>query len=278
MKYGYALFFLGILFLQTSPISASLRIVSLSPSLTQIVTQLYHKDALVGVCDTCLDDQDSKITRVGQSFKPNADKIRSLNPDMILGIASPKNPFIQALRVLPAQDLFFQSPQSPADLYEIVQILGNLLKEEKRAKKIVGQLKLSSEEFKKKQSSIKPRVLFIVAYPPLKGASNRTFIHHLITLAGGKNVLSNDAEKYPTLPHKYILKENPEIVFISDPSIAEIVKNRTSISTTRAYKTNFVISDLPYKYFLNPSLDFPEAIRALQSVFTRYTQSYYKNQ
>jgi len=76
---------LVILFLFVSTLWSSERIITLSPSLTEIVSALGHGKQLVGVSDySVYPEAVSKLPKVGGYSNPNLEKILSLNPTLVL--------------------------------------------------------------------------------------------------------------------------------------------------------------------------------------------------
>ena len=82
-----------------SPSAGGLRIVSLSPSVTEMLFLLGLNESVVGVTDHCdYPPEARRIERVGGLGKPSLEKLLSLAPDLIVGAGAERNDVLQALR------------------------------------------------------------------------------------------------------------------------------------------------------------------------------------
>src|SRR5690242_19154399 len=68
------------------------RIVSLAPSITEIVYALGEGDRLVGVCSQCnYPDAARRIPRVGGYMVPSVEAVLGARPDLVIAVPSPGN-------------------------------------------------------------------------------------------------------------------------------------------------------------------------------------------
>src|SRR5580704_1179435 len=72
------------LLLAASP--ASQRIVSMAPSLTDLVIELGAGDRLVGVSRFDVEPELRSVARVGGLYDPNLEAVVRLHPDLVLGL------------------------------------------------------------------------------------------------------------------------------------------------------------------------------------------------
>ncbi len=201
---------LGVLAQQYSVYA--IRIVSLSPSITEILKTLDAENTLVGVTHYC-QNLTSKPTRVGGVMNPNYETILALKPDCVL--ASPMTPpsVIQRLKEFKINVLVFK-------LETLQDILGSI----KNISKVVGREREGEcwlESFRHLQArvskqSFRPKVLVLYGLGSTCSAGQRNFIDDIIKLAGGNNLAhaQNISSEWPRLPMEFILHAAPDVIFV----------------------------------------------------------------
>ncbi|HWU36435.1 MAG TPA: helical backbone metal receptor, partial [Candidatus Acidoferrum sp.] len=86
-----------------------------------------------------------------------------------------------------------------------------------------------------------PSVLYLVWTDPLIAAGPTSYIHDLISMAGGENVVRDRSVPYPRLGWEEIVKAAPEVILVATdhdkvdvPSIGEGWKGWQSVPAVRA--------------------------------------------
>ena len=68
------------------------RIISLAPSITEILFALGVGDRVVGVSSYCdYPPEATRIERIGTFLQPNVERILTKHPDLVIGVPSPDN-------------------------------------------------------------------------------------------------------------------------------------------------------------------------------------------
>src|SRR5262245_14258885 len=74
------------------PASVARRVVSLAPSITEIVYALDAGDRLVGVCAQCnYPEAVARVPRVGGYLVPSVEAVLAATPDVVIAVPSPGN-------------------------------------------------------------------------------------------------------------------------------------------------------------------------------------------
>ena len=94
--------------------------------------------------------------------------------------------------------------------------VGELLGAEERAASVVGQMRarLQAVDAKVSQARSRPRVFFQIGVAPIVSIGSETFIHELITRAGGENVAAG-AVAYPRFGREQVIGLAPDIIIIT---------------------------------------------------------------
>lgn len=88
--------------------------------------------------------------------------------------------------------------------------------------------------------------------PNFIGVGNSSFIHDIITEAGGTNILSDVDDTYGYIDEELIINRAPEIIFLlkSGNITVQDIKNRKEWENIPAVKNNriYVIDDIPHSF------------------------------
>ena len=212
------------------------RIVSLTPSLTEVIYALEVDERLVGVTSFCRYPVEAQSkAKVGGLLNPNIEAILSLNPD--LAILTPENQGNRERLI----DLGIQVEVIPhhqlLDIPRSYRTLGKLLKIEGRAKKLADEFENQLLKFSQSVSQFKrPKVLICVGRSHNDGnlenlfvAGRKTFYHELIEKAGGVNVFPDSEVRYPTISLEGLLRLDPEVIIDLVPDIKSVGRDEESV-------------------------------------------------
>jgi iron complex transport system substrate-binding protein len=195
-----------------------LRLVSLAPSLTETVYALGRGDWLVGVTDICDYPAEARAKpKVGGIAAPSLERIVSLSPDLVLTTAegNSRNTLEQLERL--GIVTFALKPDSYAGVIESMRALGRLLGAEPVARQVVGEIQ---ERVRAVRSAVigrpRPRVLYLIWTEPLIAAGPATYIHGLLDLAGGENIVQGRTVPYPRLDWEQVIGGAPDIILVAD--------------------------------------------------------------
>ena len=193
------------------------RIVSLAPSITEIIFALNQESRLKGVTQFSDSPPEAvKLPSVGSYVHLDLEKIVALKPDLCIATKD-GNPIkiIERLENLNIP-IYVVNPKNLESIMKTMVGIGRLLNAEDRAKTIVEEMQSRVNHVKStvSKASGKPRVFFQIGISPLVSAGTPTHIHELISLAGGKNV-SEGPVPYPRYSHEQILILAPDVFIIS---------------------------------------------------------------
>lgn len=190
------------------------RIVSLVPSQTELLHYFGLEEQVVGITRFCVHPQKwhQGKTRVGGTKKVKIDRIRALNPDLI--IANKEENTQKDIEQLATEfPVWISDIRTIEDSYEMIHSLGELLQQKAKANQLIKQLQQNFSEIKALSIS-KKRVLYFIWKDPYMVAANNTFIHQVIQAIGWNNAVEN-SERYPQLTEEQIKSLNPELVLLS---------------------------------------------------------------
>jgi len=194
-----------------------LRLVSLSPSLTEIVYALGREDWLVGVTDFCDYPPAARgKPRVGGTITPNLERVLQVRPSLVLATAegNPRDLVGQLTRV--GIPIFALKPEGYAGILDSIRLLGRLLQAEAPAAALVRAMDEQAARIHRAVAGRpRPRVLYLVWSDPAIAAGPASFIHDLIRIAGGENVVREPTVPYPRVSLEEVVARAPEVILVA---------------------------------------------------------------
>lgn len=193
------------------------RIISLVPSVTEILFAIGAQDRLVGVTDFC--DYPAEARRkasVGGMLAPSVETMVALKPDLVVATTSGNRheTFDQLARLeIP---VFVVNPVTVADVLDLFSRLGRLTDHADAADRVVGVL---HERIRAVSARVagrpRPRVLYVLWPDPLIVPARGALVSELITLAGGDSVTADGGQGYPRYSMETALARNPEVIILA---------------------------------------------------------------
>lgn len=187
------------------------RIVSLVPSQTELLFDLGLANRVVGITKFCIHPNEwyrSKI-RIGGTKQVNFDRIKALQPDLIIGNKEENNrvDIEQLEQEFPVwmSDIF-----TVKDAFEMMLHLGKMTQTSVQADRIVKQVKDLILEL---PTTAPEKVLYLIWNNPIMVAGHNTFIDHIINLIGWKNACL--MERYPEVTIADIHQLQPTRILLS---------------------------------------------------------------
>ena len=198
------------------------RIVSLSPSVTEILFAINAGDQLVGREDnSTYPDQALDVTSVGSLYgELPSETILALEPDLVVAGEIINAEQVQALQAL-GLTVFWQSNPIDFDgLYKNITDLGTLSGHSKQSETLINDLESRVTAVTEKLSGVddKPKVFYEMdgtdpSNPWTSGSG--TFIDYIINMAGGTNVTS-DLVNYAQISTEDLITRNPDVILLGD--------------------------------------------------------------
>jgi iron complex transport system substrate-binding protein len=193
------------------------KIVSLAPSITETLCFLNLGERIVGVTQFSNYPEESKTkAKVGSYINLNVEKIVSLNPDLIIGIADGNKK--ESVDILEAfgYPVYAVNPRCVKDIFRTIENIGEITGSMDRARELVGELRNRMHMVETRTRGAKiPRVFFQIGINPLITVGKNTFHNDLTRMAGGVNISGEEKERYPRYSLENVLLKAPEVIIIS---------------------------------------------------------------
>ncbi len=242
--------------------AAPRRVVSLAPSITEMLVDLGAADRIVGVTRYDHDPAVARVPRVGGWTDPSLEALARLKPDLVL-LTRAQVPFVGPdleklglrYRALPAQTL--------EDILAGVDSLGRWLGLAETAEALKQALQDTLESYRLWGQQHPPvPVVFIVDRTPgtlqnLYAAGPGTFLHQLLEVVGFRNLIQKPG--YVPINVEFLVRLNP-------PVLLEMVQGKEVVHDQAWQQIGFQqrVVSVPAALFSHPSTRFPRMLQKLK--------------
>jgi iron complex transport system substrate-binding protein len=189
------------------------RIVSLAPSITEMLFSLGLDDQIVGVTEFCDYPAAAKSKpKVGYA-NPSVEMLVALRPELVLAPRDFLRPDLQAKLERLKITFFILEAQTLEDIPLQIQTLGKMFERSLRADEITQVMRRGMAGIRRKAETLAAkRVLYVLNSQPLITVGPGSFIHQMIGLVGGINIAAQAGIAYPRLSMEAVLREDPEVL------------------------------------------------------------------
>ncbi|MCW3086470.1 MAG: transporter substrate-binding protein [Bacteroidetes bacterium] len=225
------------------------RIISLVPSQTELLYDLGLRDEVVGITKFCVhpDEWFRTKTRVGGTKKYDFEKIKALQPDLIIGNKE-ENEKEQIEELMQHYNVWMSDIYTLKDALAMIASIGVLVGKNEAATNLKLEIEFkfhdflnfniqppSHTAFNPKSEILNPdlsgsshavfnpesqilnpkSVAYFIWRKPYMVAGHDTFINQMLNVCGFENVFTNRASRYPEITNEELISANPSIVLLS---------------------------------------------------------------
>ena len=233
------------------------RIISLAPSITEVLFSLGLGDRVVGVTRYCdYPPEALEKPKIGGYFDINYEAIITAAPDLVVLMKEHDKPR-EYLKRLGIETLTVDH-SSVDGIMESIRLIGEKTGTKKTADKILMETEKRIERVKAMTKDLnKPTVMVAVGRSLQTGAAGAVYISgrdgfydELISMAGGINAYAKDTLKFPALSAEGVARLNPQVIIemvpdVTDPQTDEKMLEKwrsipglTAVSKGRVYVLN----------------------------------------
>lgn len=190
------------------------RIISLVPSITELLFDLELDNKIVGITRFCIKPVNKvlQVSKIGGTKDINIDTVRGLKPDLIIANKE-ENSKEQILELSNDFDILLTDVNSYEGSLAMINNIGLITKTEEKANEIIDKINSEFANINTKLANI--TTAYFIWRNPYMTISGETFINSILSKIGCKNVFAEQAENYPVISEEEIIDANPEIVLLS---------------------------------------------------------------
>jgi vitamin B12 transport system substrate-binding protein len=218
---------LALLLLAVSgSVAAVERVVSLAPSLSEIVVELGSADLLVGVLDAGDRPAELKdLPSVGRYGQLDMERLLSLKPDLLLlwpgSVGPAQRDQLKRLNI----PTFVAEPHNFEQLTAQIEAIALQLGRPERGAALAADLRQRLTELRQRYRRDQPlRVFYQVWDRPLYTVGGGQIISDALEVCGARNVFADLPLPAPQVSVEAVLQRNPEVILASDQAQLEAWK------------------------------------------------------
>jgi len=210
-----------------SPSSPPQRIVSLAPNITEILFALDLEERIVGVTSYCDYPPEALAKeKIGGMVNPNLEKIKSLNPDLVIGFRGNPLRILERLKKLNTPVFVLEMGSNFESVFTIIETVGRITSTERKAEVIITSMRKRYSKLQLALQSVihKPKVFLSLHGMGLWTCGRESFLHDLLIKAKGVNIAGKVSRRWVNYNQEQIIHDNPEIIVILAKSEKEFAK------------------------------------------------------
>lgn len=197
-----------------------MRIVSLVPGLTELVTELESADLLVGVSDACpLDEEHAAgIERVGSAESVDPDRVIALKPGLVLVSQEASPPDLASRLGSAGIKVVCAAPKDSLQVAAVVREIGDLLERNAQAEKIAALIEEHTKVVRAElfETAILVSFAYLTRREPLTVANEETYACALLDQAGGKNLFNHREQVFSEVTPDELNDKDPDVVLLNN--------------------------------------------------------------
>ena len=249
------------------------RVVSVSPNMTEIICALGQEKSLIGRSDVC--DYPASVKNVpivGKFGRPNFERVIASKPDYIVSSAMQDKALIKRFQDFKIKVLFLPAKNFD-DYLKSLKIMGKILNCPKKAAKLIDTTQKELKKLKREAAEIpekeKVKAFIVIQGIPLITVGNKSFINDMVKLAGGINVSGTQNKSYFHCSIEWLLGNQPDVLIM--PGISET--RLKALINSPGWKSFKAVKQGRYYYKLNTSEFFRmgprtiKGVKALKTIF-----------
>ena len=193
-------------------IQKPLRIISLVPSISELLHYLSLENETIGITKFCVHPTDwynSKI-RVGGTKNVDLEKIRKLNPNLI--IANKEENTQEDIELLAREfPVLLTDANNFDEGISMIEDISKLTNTIEKAQNLIKDIKVAKSEI---IFHTKIKVAYLIWKDPYMVAAGNTFINSMLDVSGLQNVFSNQS-RYPIVSVDDLNNTDADIILLS---------------------------------------------------------------
>ena len=198
--------------------AATARIVSLVPSVTELICDLGLSAQLVGRTGFCVHPRATlkRIPKVGGTKEVDVAKVRALAPThAVLNIDENEKPTAEALAQF-VPHLIVTHPLGPLDNPPLYRLIGGIFGREQAAEALCARFRQAHAVLESAARAWpRRRVLYLIWKNPWMAVARDTYISRTLALAGWDTLPADAAARYPQVALDASLLRDAELVLLS---------------------------------------------------------------
>lgn len=193
------------------------RIISLVPSQTELLFDLGLDEEVIGITKFCVHPAHwfKTKTRVGGTKQLNLEKIKSLQPDLIIGNKE-ENVREQIEELAKNIPVWISDVNNLHDALDMINSVGEIINKQKRASQVIDKIKTSFVHLQTTSGSYRDKLkaCYLIWKDPYMTIGSDTFINDMLQQCDFENIFQ-DQMRYPKISLQQLQDFNCQLLLLS---------------------------------------------------------------
>lgn len=187
-------------------------VISLVPSLTELLFELIPEERIVGVTRFCIHPNrpDNRLPRVGGTKNVDFDRVKALNPSLIIANKE-ENSEADILLLAEHFPVYLSEIYTVPEAIASIREIGTLINAEEKAFTLAREI---VETWKLVRNSKSGRVVYLIWNEPRMSVGKATYIGNVLEWLGYELPQLED-DRYPVISDELLLQLNPDVLMLS---------------------------------------------------------------
>jgi iron complex transport system substrate-binding protein len=194
------------------------RIVSISPSVTEILYGIGSWPQVIAVSEYCTYPEDvANKPRVSGWGSTNLEQITALKPDIVIGVDAQESFLRDKLDAIGVRSMFVKS-QTLADVYAAIEQIGKAVGHAAEAGELAARTRTEVEQVRSAIAN-RPRLRVLCVVDRVPGtlrdiyvATRGSFLDEMVNIAGGEPIAPPANSGYGKITKEAVLSLDPEVI------------------------------------------------------------------
>jgi iron complex transport system substrate-binding protein len=248
------------------------RVVSLAPSLTEIICAIGSGDLLVGRTTVCNYPPEivSRVPAVGGFGQPSMETLVSVRPTLVLDTDLADEQIARTLTSLGLRNERVRCDRLD-DIPVAIRRVGVLLHREESATRLAAEIEADVARLRREAAAVnsRPSVYAEIWNDPLTTAGRRSFLSEMIAAAGGRNIGDEVDKDYFQVSPEWIITRDPDVILCHymgrETDVRRAVLERPGWQSVKAVRLGAVCGELNDDIILRPGPRVADGIRSLRA-------------
>lgn len=193
----------------------AVRVVSLSPFITETIYLLGAQDQLLADTSYCMvPPEAAQKEKIGSVTQVNVEKIISLQPDLVISSPLSKEKQLNVLRSQGVRIMAIRNPKTFGQMCAITLKIADALGKTAQAQSLVQQASDDVDKVHAQVAGLSPRRVFIqLGLKPLHTVNKDLFINEYIIQANAVNIAENQPSG--VYSREEVIKQDPDVILVA---------------------------------------------------------------
>ncbi len=256
---------------------SSLRLISLSPNITETLFAIHAESCLVAVTDRCDTPPAARQKPcVGEYGRPNMERILAFRPTHLLTTERIPADMQQMLERVGVRVVLLRigNLESMNTMFrEVGRLTGRVTEAEQLVQTVQDDL-TEAKRLVASKFETPPRLFFELWNDPLTTIGRESYLNDLVTAIGAVNVAAELQPAYPNVSPEKVPEWDPDFILLvymaavertdsDSKSAVDVISKRIGWRDLRAVRQNRIVDGLPTDLLLRPGPRLGKGARAI---------------